>query len=165
MKETQTFRLETNLAAGEKIPTDYYGNMFGYNEKNLSPRLEWSSVPSGTKSLAVTLFDKDAPTESGFWHYVLYNIPADVTKIDLGQLSSGQIPKGSIESITDAGKPGYLGPCPPPGREHNYIYTVHALKLEKLELPSASTPAFVSFNLWANSLGKASFSVKAGDKN
>ena len=158
------FEVKTNLKAGESIPEDYYGNAFGYSAKNLSPALEWKNPPAGTKSFAVTFFDQDAPTGSGFWHYVLYDIPANVKHFDIGDLSSGKIPEGSVESTTDAGKPGYLGPCTPPGREHNYVYTVHALKVAKLGVPETSTPAFVGFNLWANSLGKTTFSVRAGKK-
>jgi Raf kinase inhibitor-like YbhB/YbcL family protein len=158
------FEVQSNLPSGEPIPADYYGNLFGYSAQNLSPVLEWKNVPKGTQSFAVTFFDQDAPTGSGFWHYVLFDIPAGVNKIELGALSSGKIPTGSVESITDAGKPGFFGPCPPEGREHTYVYTVHALKAEKLGVPPSSTPAFVGFNLWANSLGKASFTIKAGKK-
>src|SRR5262249_6556896 len=140
----------SNLQPGQTIPEDYYGNAFGYSSKNLSPVLEWKNAPEGTQSFAITLFDQDAPTDSGFWHYVLFDIPANVTRIELGALSAGKIPSGSTESMTDAGKPGYLGPCTPAGREHRYVYTVHALKVEKLGVPATSTPAFVSFNLWAN---------------
>jgi Raf kinase inhibitor-like YbhB/YbcL family protein len=159
------FEIHSNLTPGEKIPEDYYGNSFGYTNKNVSPSLEWKNAPAGTKSFAVTFYDQDAPTGSGFWHYVLFDIPAGVNKIELGALSAGKIPSGSVESITDAGKPGYLGPCPPPGREHTYIYAVHALKVEKLGVPTSSTPGFVGFNLWANSVGKTSFTVRAGKKN
>ena len=163
-KNETKFELESNLNPGQKIPEDYYGNVFGYSSKNQSPLLKWKNPPAGTKSFAVTLFDQDAPTGSGFWHYVLFNIPADVSKIELGDLSQGRIPARAVESMTDAGQPGFFGPCPPAGREHTYVYTVHALKTETLDVPPTSTPAFVSFNLWANALGKASFAVKAGNK-
>lgn len=159
-----TFELRSSLEQNQSIPKDYYGNQFGYAEKNLSPLLAWTNPPAGTKSFAITLFDEDAPTGSGFWHYVLVDIPADVQKIDLGALTMGKIPSGSLELTTDAGKPGYLGPCTPAGREHTYRYTVHALKIEKLGVPESSTPGFVGCNLWANSLGKVSFTVKAGQK-
>lgn len=159
-----TIELTSSLVPNQSIPKEYYGNQFGYEEQNLSPSLAWTNPPAGTKSFAITLFDEDAPTGSGFWHYVLVDIPASVQKIDLGALTKGQIPAGSLELMTDAGKPGFLGPCTPAGREHTYRYTVHALAVEKLGVPAASTPGFVGFNLWANALGKASFTVKAGQK-
>lgn len=158
------FKLTSNLAPDKSIPTDYYGNQFGCTAKGLSPELTWSNPPVGTKSFAITFYDQDAPTGSGFWHYVLVDIPADVRKIELGALAKGQIPAGSVESMTDAGKPGFFGPCPPVGRKHHYIYTIYALKVESLGVPSTATPAYVGFNLWGNSLGKASFKVIAGPR-
>lgn len=158
------FELTSNLKPNQAIPADYYANAFGCTAKNTSPLLEWKNPPAGTKSFAVTYYDQDAPTGSGFWHYVLFDIPASTQKIALGDLSKGKIPAGSLESLTDAGKPGFVGPCPPPGRKHTYIYTVHALKVDKLGVPVTSTPGFVGFNLWANSLGKASFKVSAGPR-
>ena len=158
------FKLTSNLASGKAIPADYYGNQFGCTAKGISPQLEWSNPPVGTKSFAITFYDQDAPTGSGFWHYVLFDIPASVHKIELGALAKGQIPAGSVESMTDAGKPGFFGPCPPVGRKHTYIYNVHALKVEKLGVPATSPAAYVGFNLWGNLLGKASFTVTAGPR-
>jgi Raf kinase inhibitor-like YbhB/YbcL family protein len=159
-----TFELVSNLKPGQAIPKDYYANAFGCTSKSESPALEWKNAPDDTKSFAITFYDQDAPTGSGFWHYVLFDIPANVHKLEIGDLSKGKIPVGSVESMTDAGKPGFFGPCPPVGRKHSYIYTVHALKVEKLGVPLTSTPAFVGFNLWGNSLGKASFKVTAGPR-
>jgi len=161
---TAKFELSSNLAAGKPIPADYYGNQFGCTAQGQSPQLKWSNAPAGTKSFAITLYDQDAPTGSGFWHYVVYDIPANVHQIELGALAKGQIPKGAVESMTDAGKPGFFGPCPPIGRKHTYIYTVQALKVDKLGVPPSATPAYVGFNMWANSLGKASFTVTAGPR-
>lgn len=158
------FELTSNLKSGQAIPADYYGNQFGCTAKGISPELEWKNAPAGTKSFAVTFYDRDAPTGSGFWHYVLTDIPANVNKIDLNALAQGKVPAGSVEQMTDAGKPGFFGPCPPVGRKHTYVYTVHALKVEKLAVPAGSTPAFVGFNLWGNDLGKASFTVTAGPR-
>jgi Raf kinase inhibitor-like YbhB/YbcL family protein len=159
-----SFELTSNLKPGQAIPADYYANAFGCNAKSTSPTLEWKNAPAGTKSFAVTFYDKDAPTGSGFWHYVLFDIPADVHKIETGDLTAGKTPKGAVESMTDAGKPGYFGPCPPVGRKHTYIYTVYALKTDKLGVPPNSTPAYVGFNLWGNTLAKASFTVTAGPR-
>jgi Raf kinase inhibitor-like YbhB/YbcL family protein len=158
------FELVSNLSPGKAIPANYYGNQFGCTAEGLSPQLEWKNPPADTKSFAITFYDEDAPTGSGFWHYLLFDIPATVRKIDLNALAKGQIPQGSIESITDTGKPGFFGPCPPVGRKHTYIYTVHALKVEKLGVPVTSMPAFVGFNLWNNLISKASFTVTAGPR-
>lgn len=158
------FTLTSNLQAKKSIPADYYANLFGCTAKNESPSLEWKNAPAGTKSFAITFYDQDAPTGSGFWHYVLTDIPASVSKIEMGDLSKGKIPAGSVEGNTDAGKPGFFGPCPPVGRKHTYTYTVYALKVEKLGVPVGSTAAFVGFNLWGNTLGKASFTVTAGPR-
>lgn len=160
----EKFELTSNLKPGQAIPADYYANAFGCSAKSISPALEWKNAPAGTKSFAVTVHDESAPTGSGFWHYVLIDIPANVHKVAEGDLTQAKIPPGSVEMMTDAGKPGYFGPCPPIGRKHTYLITVHALKVEKLGVPATSTPGFVGFNLWANSLGKASFTVTAGPR-
>ncbi|MEK6775076.1 MAG: YbhB/YbcL family Raf kinase inhibitor-like protein [Bdellovibrionota bacterium] len=158
------FELISNLKPNQPIPEDYYANAFGCTSKSMSPSLEWKNPPAGTKSFAITFYDQDAPTGSGFWHYVLYDIPATTKKIELGDLSKGKIPAGSVESNTDAGKPGFFGPCPPVGRKHTYIYTVHALKIEKLGVPPTAAAAYVGFNIWSNLLGKVSFTVTAGPR-
>lgn len=158
------FELASNLKAGQAIPADYYANAFGCTAKSTSPSLVWKNAPEGTKSFAVTVYDKSAPTGSGFTHYVLFDIPPNITRIEEGDLTAGKIPAGAVESITDAGKPGYLGPCPPVGRKHTYIYTVYALKIEKLAVPLTSTPSYVGFNLWSNTIAKAAFSVTAGPR-
>jgi Raf kinase inhibitor-like YbhB/YbcL family protein len=160
----EKFELTSNLRPGRPIPADYYAGAFGCDAKSTSPALEWKNAPAGTKSFAVVFYDHSAPTGSGFTHYVLFDIPADVHRIEEGDLTAGKIPAGSVESITDAGKPGYFGPCPPVGRRHVYSYTVHALKTEKLGVPVTATPAYVGFNLWMNTLAKASFTVTAGPR-
>lgn len=156
--------LKSNLKPGQSIAPDYYADIFGCNAKNQSPSLEWKNAPEGTKSFAITFYDKDAPTGSGFWHYLLFDIPPTVNKIALGALSKGKIPAGAVESNNDASKPGFFGPCPPPGRKHTYTYTVHALKVDKLGVSPTSSPAFIGFNLWSNVLEKASFEVTAGPR-
>ncbi len=159
-----SFELTSNLKPGQSIPAEYYAGAFGCSAKSLSPALVWKNVPAGTKSFAITLYDQDAPTGSGFWHYVAYDIPADTTQVEIGDLTRANLPPGSVESITDAGTPGYFGPCPPVGRKHTYHYTIHALKVAKLGVAPTATPAYVGFNLWMNSLGKASFTVTAGPR-
>lgn len=136
-------------------------NAFGCTGKNLSPQLSWSGTPQGTKSYVITMFDPDAPTGSGWWHWVLANVPANVSELAEGAGSAGgKLPAGTLEVRGDTGQTGYLGACPPPGETHNYIVTVHALKVDKLELPPTVTPAMLGYMLLGNTLGKATLSVK-----
>lgn len=123
------------------------------------PDLAWSNAPKDTKSFAVTFFDKDAPTGSGFWHWVAYAIPADTTGLP-GGANGGPLPAGTVEGNTDLGKPGFFGPCPPAGRQHPYEYTVHALKVAKLPVDKDVGPATVGFFLWQNGFAKATLAVK-----
>lgn len=128
---------------------------FGCNGGNLSPQLSWAGVPDGTKSFAITCFDPDAPTGSGFWHWVVANIPPTVNELELG--ASGNMPAGALEVRTDFGKPGYGGPCPPEGTNvHRYIFTVHAVSLAKLPVEADTSAAIVGFYLNFNTLEKAS---------
>ncbi|WP_428718901.1 YbhB/YbcL family Raf kinase inhibitor-like protein [Undibacterium curvum] len=145
------------------IGADNYWNNFGCSGANVLPDLSWSNAPAGTKSFAVTFHDKDAPTGSGFWHWVAYDIPSQITSLP-GGVNGGVLPEGTIEGNTDLGKPGFFGPCPPVGRKHEYSYTVHALKVEKLPVEKGATAAMVGFFLWQNSLGKASLIVTAGPR-
>lgn len=158
------FELHSNLTDGQSVPTDYYQDNFGCTGQSTSPLLEWKNPPAGTKSFAITFFDKSAPTQSGFWHYLAYDIPPTVTKFEIGDLTAAKLPPGMKEGNTDLGKPGYFGPCPPVGRKHTYVYTIYALKTEKLDVPSNATAALVSFHIWLNTLGEASFEVTAGPR-
>jgi Raf kinase inhibitor-like YbhB/YbcL family protein len=130
---------------------------FGCAGGNASPHLKWSDAPAGTKSFAVTCYDPDAPTGSGFWHWVVVNIPADVTELALGagNPNGGAVPKGALQTRTDFGSPGYGGPCPPQGdHPHRYIFTVHAVKTE-LGVNADTSAAVVGFQLHFNTLAKA----------
>lgn len=151
------------LKDGATIGADFYWNQFGCSGKNLMPDLSWKDAPAGTRSFAVTFYDKDAPTGSGFWHWVVYDIPAGVTSLP-GGVHGGPLPAGAIEGNTDLGQPGFFGPCPPVGREHHYVYTVHALKVDKLGVDKGASPAFVGFRLWMNRIGEATLKVKAGPR-
>ena len=140
---------------------------FGCEGGNVSPALSWSNAPAGTKSFALTVYDPDAPTGSGWWHWVMFNIPATVTSLPLGvgNPASGQTPKGAVQSKTDFGKPGYGGPCPPQGdKPHRYIFTVYALKVDKIDADENASGALVGFMLNANKLDKASFTATYGRK-
>jgi Raf kinase inhibitor-like YbhB/YbcL family protein len=157
----QTFTLKSTEIGGQATMRQY-ANTFGCHGGNSSPALQWENAPAGTQSFAVTMYDKDAPTGSGFWHWVVFNIPVDVTdlKSDAGNLARNLAPAGSIQSNTDMGMPGYGGPCPPPGQIHEYIITVFALKT-RLTLDQHATPALVGFYLNANALQKASIVMYA----
>jgi Raf kinase inhibitor-like YbhB/YbcL family protein len=154
-----------DLKPGGTIPTKHVANVMGCPGQNVSPALSWSGAPAGTKSFVVTTYDPDAPTGSGFWHWVVYNIPASTTSLPAGagDPKSGALPAGSTQGNTDLSQPGYLGPCPPKGdKPHRYIFTVYALKTAKLELPANASAAMVGFNVHGNQLAKATLTAKWG---
>lgn len=158
-----TFSLQSNLTPNASIPADYYWNQFGCSGANLAPKLTWEHAPKGTQSFAVTFYDKDAPTRSGFWHRVVYNIPSQINQLE-GGVNGGTLPAEAIEANTDLGKPGFFGPCPPKGREHRYVWTVHALDVAKLPIDANASPALVGFYLWQHRLAEANLTVLAGSK-
>ena len=121
--------------------------------KNLSPHLAWSGFPAETRGFAVTCFDPDAPTGSGFWHWSLVNLPVSVTELDRGVDS---FPEGAFCVRNDYGEAGYGGAAPPPGdRSHRYVFAVHALDVDRLDVPASATPAYVGFNLAFHTLARA----------
>jgi Raf kinase inhibitor-like YbhB/YbcL family protein len=130
---------------------------FGCAGENKSPHLKWSGAPAGTKSFAVTCFDPDAPTGSGFWHWLVVNIPANVIELSLGAGSKGgAMPPGSLQTRTDYGFAGYGGPCPPEGdHPHRYLFTVFAVGVESLPVKADTPAAQIGFNLHFNTLAKA----------
>lgn len=126
---------------------------------NTSPHLTWSGAPEGTKSYAVHCYDPDAPTGSGFWHWTVANIPADVTELATGASSAG-LPAGAVEGRTDYGEPGFGGAAPPPGHgPHRYIFTVFAVDVEKLDVTPDNSGAVFGFNLHFHTLAKASITA------
>ncbi len=139
----------------DHILSEEYG--FGCSGGNQSPQLSWSEPPEGTKSFAVTCYDPDAPTGSGFWHWVVVNIPGDVRSLDLGAGSQGgNLPAGALQTRTDFGAPGYGGPCPPEGHgPHRYYFVVHAVGAETLPVEADTSAAVVGFNLHFATLAKA----------
>ena len=157
----QTFTLKSNDLGGQATLQQVF-NGFGCTGGNISPELNWSNAPAGTKSFAVTMYDPDAPTGSGWWHWLIFDIDPTVTELksNAGNLTQNLAPRNTIQSITDFGSIGYGGPCPPEGSgAHRYIITVYALKVPKLGLDKTASPAMVGFNLNANTLEKASIIV------
>ncbi|MEJ2376204.1 MAG: YbhB/YbcL family Raf kinase inhibitor-like protein [Pseudolabrys sp.] len=144
---------------GGKIAKEQVFNHFGCTGRNISPALNWSGEPSGTKSFAVTMYDPDAPTGSGWWHWVVFNIPAGTTLLpkDAGNLKKKLMPKGAVQGRNDFGFAGYGGPCPPKGdKPHHYHITVFAVDVAKL--PDAknaqASPALVGYDLHFHTLAK-----------
>lgn len=153
-----TFTLSSSDLGGQATMEQVF-NGFGCSGANKSPQLTWKNAPEGTKSFAVTMYDPDAPTGSGWWHWVVFDIPASSTELPSGAGTSGMtgLPKGAVQSMTDFGSVGYGGPCPPPGHgPHRYIITVHALSTEKLGLDASAGAPMVGFNLSQHTLAKAS---------
>ena len=143
-------------------------NGFGCSGKNVSPALKWSGAPKGTKSFALLVHDPDAPTGgAGWWHWVAINIPADAKELakGAGGASGAGLPSGAAQVATDFGAPGWGGPCPPAGNKpHRYHFTLHALKVDKLELPEGARASLAGFMVNANSIGKAKLTGRYGRK-
>jgi hypothetical protein len=158
LAQAENFTLTSKDLGGQLTDQQVFSG-FGCNGENISPQLSWKNAPAGTNSFAITVHDPDAPTGSGWWHWVVFNLPASVTQLasNAGNPAKGLTPKGSVQSITDYGKTGFGGACPPVGdKPHRYIFTVYALKIKKLDLGSASPPAMVGYYLNQNALAKAS---------
>jgi Raf kinase inhibitor-like YbhB/YbcL family protein len=147
----------TDIAPGGTIAAAQVFNGFGCKGENVSPALSWSNAPAGTQSFALLVHDPDAPTGSGWWHWILYNIPAGTHSLPAGagDAQKNLLPAGAIQGRTDFGSAGYGGPCPPPGKPHHYYFRLFALKVPKLDLPPDATAAFVAFNVHTQSLGSA----------
>lgn len=152
------FTLESGDLGGQLSMKEVY-NGFGCTGGNVSPALAWKEAPKGTKSFAVTVYDPDAPTGSGWWHWIVFNVPASVTSLPAGagDPAKGLMPKGAVQSATSYGKGGFGGACPPVGdKAHRYVFTVYALNVESLPLDAAATPALVGYMLNAHAIAKAS---------
>lgn len=148
-----------DITAGQPIDRRFVADAnFGLDGGNLSPNLRWEGFPAETKSFAVTCFDPDAPTGSGFWHWVLFDIPASVTELATGAGSGdlAGLPAGAVHARNDTGNACYVGPFPPAGHgPHRYVFAVHALDADKLGVDGSVPPAVVGFNLSGHVLARA----------
>jgi Raf kinase inhibitor-like YbhB/YbcL family protein len=159
------FRLHSPTVAPNSIlSNDQVYSGFGCSGKNISPALSWKGAPHDTKSFALTVYDPDAPTGSGWWHWVVYNIPADVTELPEGAGNpGGKLPATAVQGHTDFGTSGFGGACPPAGdKPHRYIFTVYALKTEKISVADEASAAMIGFMIHANALTKATLTAHYG---
>jgi Raf kinase inhibitor-like YbhB/YbcL family protein len=159
------FRLTSPVVKEQgTVANEQVFNSFGCSGKNISPELHWDNGPSETKSFALTVYDPDAPTGSGWWHWVVFNIPVSVHMLPANAgKPDNVIAEGAIQSMTDFGQPGYGGPCPPSGdKPHRYIFTVYALKVDRLPLKKDASGAMVGFYLNQQALAKASLTARYG---
>lgn len=149
------FTLESDdIADGQPLATTFAHTSVG--GANASPHLRWSGFPSDTKGFCVTCFDPDAPTQSGFWHWVLVNLPADVTELPRGSGAGQNLPNGAFHVRSDGGNKGYSGAAPPQGdRAHRYVFAVHAMDIARLDVDDSVSPAVVGFNLAFHTLARA----------
>jgi Raf kinase inhibitor-like YbhB/YbcL family protein len=147
----------TDITNGGRIAEAQVFNEFGCKGGNVSPALAWSGAPAGTKSFALLVHDPDAPTGSGWWHWVVYNLPAGTTSLPAGagDPRKNLMPAGAVQGRTDYGSVGYGGPCPPPGKPHHYHFQLYALKVAKLDLPADASAALIGFNVRAQALAQA----------
>jgi Raf kinase inhibitor-like YbhB/YbcL family protein len=128
----------------------------GSGGEDVSPQLSWSGFPEATRSFAVTVYDPDAPTASGFWHWAVANLPATVTDLPAGVGDGSDLPGDAVTLVNDAGMRRFIGAAPPAGHgAHRYFVVVHAVKVEKLELAEDASPAYLGFNLFANAIARA----------
>lgn len=160
LPEVSTFTVTSaTVRDGQPLPLAHHSGMSGVpGGEDLSPQLSWSGAPSGARSYAVTVYDPDAPTGSGFWHWAVANIPGDVTSLPAGagdDRGSG-LPDGALQLPNDARACRFIGAAPPAGHgEHRYFVTVHALDVEDIGVPADGTPALLGFTMTGHILGRA----------
>ena len=163
---SQNFSLSSpDIQVGASIDARFEFNDFGCGGENRSPVLRWSGAPEGTQSFAVTCYDPDAPTGSGFWHWYVIDLPAGTTELaaDAGARGGAKLPAGARHIRNDYGQYAWGGMCPPPGdAPHRYIFTVHALSVARIDVPDDAPAALAGFMVNMNTLAKASFTATYG---
>jgi Raf kinase inhibitor-like YbhB/YbcL family protein len=159
LPEVPSFTVESDdIADGEKLRMPQVSGIFGAGGEDVSPHLRWSGQPEGTRSFVVTVYDPDAPTASGFWHWAVVDIPAEVTELPsgAGDEKGNGLPEGAFQLKNDAGRARFVGAAPPPGHgRHRYFTVVHAVDVGSLGIPEDASPAFLGFNLFGHTLGRA----------
>ncbi len=155
------FSIESDVIKHRGAIADKYSfNGFGCSGENISPQMRWKSPPKDTKSFAVSVYDPDAPTGSGWWHWVLVNIPATYSELPLnfGNQDKFMLKDNIIQVRNDFGFYKYGGPCPPQGdKPHRYIFTIYALKIDKISLEEGATSALAGFLINQNAIAKTKF--------
>ncbi len=141
---------------GAELPRAQVSGLMGAGGTDTSPQLSWRGFPKETESFAVTCYDPDAPTASGFWHWAVYDLPKGVTSLAAGAGDGhGGLPEGAVTLANDAGLHRYIGAAPPAGHgPHHYYFVVHALDVASLDLPDGATPAYLGFNLFSHTLAR-----------
>jgi Raf kinase inhibitor-like YbhB/YbcL family protein len=157
MAATKFSLTSPDIAQNQPMKSAQVFNEFGCTGQNISPALSWQNAPAGTRSFALMVHDPDAPTGSGWWHWIVYDIPANVTSLaaDAGNPQKTLMPKGAVQGRNDYGVHAYGGPCPPPGPPHRYFFRLHALKVEKVDAPVEASAALIGFNVNASTLAVA----------
>ena len=146
----------TDIADGETLPVPQRSGIFGAGGEDVSPQLSWSGFPEETRSFVVTCYDPDAPIVSGFWHWVLVNLPATVTELPTGAGTTERLDNGAFHVRNDFGTKSFGGAAPPAGDQiHRYYFVVHAIDVEALDVDADATPAVVGFNLAFHTLARA----------
>ena len=158
--QASDFKATSPDFADGKVHEAQFSDGFGCTGANVSPAVSWSGAPEGTKSFVVTMYDKDAPTGSGFWHWVVVDVPATAKGLAAGAGSApAKLPKGARMSANDASQATFLGACPPTGETHDYTITVKALKVDTLPVPENATAALIGFVSNMNTLATATISA------
>lgn len=146
----------TDIKDGQPLRNAQVSGIMGAGGEDVSPQLSWSGFPEETRSFAVTVYDPDAPTGSGFWHWAVANLPATVTDLPAGVGDGSVLPGDALTLCNDAGMRRFIGAAPPAGHGyHRYIVAVHAVGVEKLELAEDASPAYLGFNLFMNAIARA----------
>ena len=155
----ETADVHVDLAVGDRRPAAGKAasqRHHGGRRRGRQPAVEWSGFPDGTRSFAVTVYDPDAPTASGVWHWAVANLPADVTELPADAGDGRELPGGAVTLVNDAGMRRYIGAAPPPGHgPHRYYIAVHAVGVDKLDLAEDASPAFLGFNLFQHAIARA----------